>query len=301
MRMRKQSPCCAIYLMIDGQAKPRSNTKHGRHPTMLMNRAIAAFTNRFCESFSIGYSRISKYNGSARPFRVCFANISTCRPSLKSEKSIAATSSSVTSASAVSRRVNTETMRTLVASRQIFDFAVDHASGARRAFARILVISTPTSVSYPKVKSLVSFLGITGAIFASQNSCFCIKIDAQRAAARVNKDVGYINFRTNRCFFVMFQGFYGDRSAGTSGGRVIAFARNLCYSFHMHQWLKRHFIPHEGNNYQPHFLRLEITAAIFALVLVVEALYLAQVFIVFPKSDYLAAIFASVLIDQTNA
>jgi len=69
----------------------------------------------------------------------------------------------------------------------------------------------------------------------------------------------------------------------------------------MHQWLKRHFIPHEGNNYQPHFLRLEITAAIFALVLVVEALYLAQVFIVFPKSDYLAAIFASVLIDQTNA
>lgn len=66
-------------------------------------------------------------------------------------------------------------------------------------------------------------------------------------------------------------------------------------------WLKKHFIPHEGNDYQPHFLRLKITAGIFGLVLVVEALYLAQAFIVFPKSDYLAAIFASVLIDQTNA
>lgn len=69
----------------------------------------------------------------------------------------------------------------------------------------------------------------------------------------------------------------------------------------MLEWLKKHFIPHEGNDYQPHFLRLQITGGIFALILVVEALYLAQVFIVFPKNDYLAAIFATVLIEQTNA
>jgi uncharacterized protein YkwD len=84
-------------------------------------------------------------------------------------------------------------------------------------------------------------------------------------------------------------------------GALIAFDRNLCYNLLMLKWLKKHFIPHEGNDYQPHFLRLKITAGLFALVLVVEAFYLAQTLIIFPKSDYFAAIFATVLIDQTNA
>jgi hypothetical protein len=69
----------------------------------------------------------------------------------------------------------------------------------------------------------------------------------------------------------------------------------------MHQWLKKHFIPHEGNSYQPHFLRAEATMAMMAFILLVEAIYLANIFFVFPKSDYVAAIFATVLVNQTNA
>ena len=74
----------------------------------------------------------------------------------------------------------------------------------------------------------------------------------------------------------------------------------LCYNSIVKQWLKDHFIPHEGNDHQPHFLRLKITAGLLALILLFEALYLANTLIILPKSDYFAAIFASVLIEQTN-
>lgn len=68
----------------------------------------------------------------------------------------------------------------------------------------------------------------------------------------------------------------------------------------MKQWLKDHFIPHEGNEHQPHFFRFKIVGGILALAFLVEALYLVQAFVVLPKSGYFAAIFASVLVDQTN-
>jgi uncharacterized protein YkwD len=64
--------------------------------------------------------------------------------------------------------------------------------------------------------------------------------------------------------------------------------------------LKSHFIPHEENSYQPHFLRFKTAAGILALVITIEALYLAQAFIILPQSASFAAIFASVLVDQTN-
>src|SRR3989338_5140033 len=74
----------------------------------------------------------------------------------------------------------------------------------------------------------------------------------------------------------------------------------LCHNSIVKRWLKDHFIPHEGNDHQPRFLRLKITAGLLALILLFEALYLANTLIILPKSDYFAAIFASVLIEQTN-
>ena len=68
----------------------------------------------------------------------------------------------------------------------------------------------------------------------------------------------------------------------------------------MRKLLKDHFIPHEGNDYQPHFLRLKVVTGILALIFVVEGLYLVQTLVIIPKSDYLAAIFAVVLVEQTN-
>lgn len=64
--------------------------------------------------------------------------------------------------------------------------------------------------------------------------------------------------------------------------------------------LHGHFVPSHHNGYQPHFLRFKVAAGILALVLTIEALYLAQAFIILPKSNLFAAIFASVLVDQTN-
>lgn len=68
----------------------------------------------------------------------------------------------------------------------------------------------------------------------------------------------------------------------------------------MIQWLKDHFIPSEANDHQPHFLRTKIIAGLVALIFVVELFYLASSFVLLPTSDYFAAIFASVLVEQTN-
>lgn len=93
----------------------------------------------------------------------------------------------------------------------------------------------------------------------------------------------------------------------------------LCYNRRVNKWhhesttnfytrfvskkfrsLHTHFIPSHLNGYQPYFLRLKIAAGILGLVLGVEALYLAHTFLVLPQSDYFAAIFATVLVEQTN-
>jgi len=64
--------------------------------------------------------------------------------------------------------------------------------------------------------------------------------------------------------------------------------------------LKDHFIPHEGNAYQPHFLRLKVVLALLLMVLVLEGSYLLGTTFILPRSDNFAAIFASVLVEQTN-
>jgi hypothetical protein len=66
------------------------------------------------------------------------------------------------------------------------------------------------------------------------------------------------------------------------------------------QFLHEHFIPSERNAYQPHFLRLRVVAGILGVILLLEVIYLLVSFVVLPGSGYLAAIFSSVLVEQTN-
>lgn len=76
-----------------------------------------------------------------------------------------------------------------------------------------------------------------------------------------------------------------------------------CYDGLVNKWrqfLHEHFIPSERNAYQPHFLRLRIVAGILGVVLLLEVIYLLVSFVVLPGSGYLAAIFSSVLVEQTN-
>lgn len=65
------------------------------------------------------------------------------------------------------------------------------------------------------------------------------------------------------------------------------------------RWLKKYFIPHEHNDHRPHILRTQATIAILAVALLVEAGFLAQVFI-FSQSGLFATILRNVLIDVTN-
>jgi hypothetical protein len=64
--------------------------------------------------------------------------------------------------------------------------------------------------------------------------------------------------------------------------------------------LKDHFIPHEGNAYQPHFLRVRIVSALLLFVLVLEGVYLLGTTFVLPKSSNFALVIASALVEQTN-
>lgn len=64
--------------------------------------------------------------------------------------------------------------------------------------------------------------------------------------------------------------------------------------------IKDHFIPHKGNDYKPHFLRHESMLAIFLFIIVIELAFLAQVFIVFDKTKFLAAVLPGVLTNLTN-
>ena len=66
------------------------------------------------------------------------------------------------------------------------------------------------------------------------------------------------------------------------------------------RWLKKYFIPHEGNDHKPHFLRHQSMTLVFLLVIVVELGFLAQVFIIFDKTKFLAAVLPGVLTTLTN-
>lgn len=66
------------------------------------------------------------------------------------------------------------------------------------------------------------------------------------------------------------------------------------------KFLKKYFFPHEGNNYKPHFLRHETAMFLFGLIIVIELGMLVQVFLVFDKTKFLAAVLPGVLTTLTN-
>jgi hypothetical protein len=68
----------------------------------------------------------------------------------------------------------------------------------------------------------------------------------------------------------------------------------------MLKWLHDHFIPHEGNSYAPHFLRIKMIMLGLAIVGALEGAYLVGSLHVLPSSNYFAAVLASALVEQTN-
>lgn len=65
--------------------------------------------------------------------------------------------------------------------------------------------------------------------------------------------------------------------------------------------LKHIFIPHEGNDKQPHLLRSKATALIMAVSIALELLVLVALFPIFGKGlDFIAAVLPGVLVDETN-
>ena len=65
-------------------------------------------------------------------------------------------------------------------------------------------------------------------------------------------------------------------------------------------WLKKYFVPHEHNQHKPHFLRWETVLVVLGAILFVELFFLVQIFLIFPKTNFFAAILPDVLVDLTN-
>lgn len=63
---------------------------------------------------------------------------------------------------------------------------------------------------------------------------------------------------------------------------------------------KNFVVPHKGNNYKPHLLHHESLMAVFMTIIVLEFAFLAQVFIVFDKTKFLASVLPGVLTTLTN-
>lgn len=68
----------------------------------------------------------------------------------------------------------------------------------------------------------------------------------------------------------------------------------------MKKILKKYFIPHKGNDHQPHILRNEATIAAIGLLIVVELIFLTGAGVL-SGSKYFATIFKGVLVDETNS
>ncbi len=68
----------------------------------------------------------------------------------------------------------------------------------------------------------------------------------------------------------------------------------------MINWLNRHFMPHEGNEHQPHFLRSDNIQTLIAVLLISQVFFFIFTFFVIPNSKQVAAIIVSSLIEQTN-
>lgn len=65
-------------------------------------------------------------------------------------------------------------------------------------------------------------------------------------------------------------------------------------------WFKKYFIPHEGNNHQPHILRKDAIFFIGILAFSLEILFLFHSFGVIPIDKFTASILPNALVDETN-
>ena len=69
----------------------------------------------------------------------------------------------------------------------------------------------------------------------------------------------------------------------------------------MFSWLKKHFIPHEGNDHRPHILRSRNARNIVALVIFLEILtFLIPLISHINTTGHMAAVLPAVLADLTN-
>ncbi len=64
--------------------------------------------------------------------------------------------------------------------------------------------------------------------------------------------------------------------------------------------IRNYFLPHPENNHLPHFFSTKSVATILTILIVIEFAFLAQIFIVFKKTGFLAAVLPGVLISLTN-
>jgi hypothetical protein len=67
----------------------------------------------------------------------------------------------------------------------------------------------------------------------------------------------------------------------------------------MIKWLKKYFIPHEGNEHQPHFLRSRTIPFLATGIIFVEIIFLAQIYIL-PRTNLLGLIVSNTIFDETN-
>ena len=68
----------------------------------------------------------------------------------------------------------------------------------------------------------------------------------------------------------------------------------------LYKWVKKCFIPHEHNDYKPHFLSNESAIFVLFIVIIIEISFLTQVFIIFDKTNFLASVLPGVLTTLTN-
>lgn len=65
--------------------------------------------------------------------------------------------------------------------------------------------------------------------------------------------------------------------------------------------IQKYFIPHEKNDFQPHFLRAKTIKFLAGLMVVLELVFLFQVYVILPKfSHLLALILPDVIVSETN-
>lgn len=65
-------------------------------------------------------------------------------------------------------------------------------------------------------------------------------------------------------------------------------------------WLKKCTIPHEGNCHAPHILRIHAFLGFLSAIVVFEIIFLAVVFVAFPRLNFLSAVLPAVIQEDAN-